>query len=226
MHCSHCGSLVPEGNAFCPVCGAALAQPDGGGTGAPSLFGAASGSGTGYQAGYDPSYQAGYDAGYGATPGAAGPYGQAPYGGAPYAPAPMPGMRRPDASRSFAKIVLLNIVTCGIYHYIAMHEMIEDVNVMCEGDREETPGIVVFIVLSWVTAGFYSAWWYYKLGNRLQRNAPRYGLSFKESGTTVLVWMYAGCLLCCIGPFIALYILVKNTNAMAAAYNRMVGGGY
>lgn len=77
----------------------------------------------------------------------------------------------------------------------------------------------MFILLSIVTCGFYSYWWYYKIGNRMQANAPRYGLQFQENGTTILLWMIFGVLLCGIGPFVAMHILIKNVNALAAAYN-------
>ena len=96
-------------------------------------------------------------------------------------------------------------------------------NALCEGDGEETPGLLVFIVLSLCTCGFYSYWWEYKIGNRLQRNAPRYGLLFQENGTTIILWQVVGMLLCCIGPFVAMNIIIKNTNAMATAYNARLG---
>ena len=53
-------------------------------------------------------------------------------------------------------------------------------------------------------------------------NAPRYGLTFAENGTSVLLWLTVGSLLCGIGFFMAMHILIKNTNAMAKAYNSKV----
>ena len=98
--------------------------------------------------------------------------------------------------------------------------MAHDVNIACEGDGEQTSGLVAFILLSIITCGIYSWVWYYKLGNRLAANAPRYGLSFQENGTTVLLWFVFGALLCGIGPFIAMNILIKNSNRICNAYNR------
>ena len=65
--------------------------------------------------------------------------------------------------------------------------------------------------------------WYYKLGNRLAANAPRYGMSFQENGTTIILWCIIGAFVCGIGPFVAMHILIKNTNAICAAYNRVNG---
>ena len=101
-----------------------------------------------------------------------------------------------------------------------IYKMAHDVNIACEGDGEQTAGLVAFILLSIITCGIYSWVWYYKLGNRLAANAPRYGLSFQENGTTVLLWLVFGALLCGIGPFIAMNILIKNSNRICNAYNR------
>lgn len=124
-----------------------------------------------------------------------------------------------DSNRGLVKYILLSIVTCGIYGWYFIYKMAEDVNTMCAGDNENTAGLVKFILLSYITCGIYGYIWYYKLGNRLAENAPRYGLSFQENGTTVLLWLFLGALLCGIGPFVAMHILIKNTNAMAEAYN-------
>lgn len=147
-----------------------------------------------------------------------------PVGGGGYASQPSPvapaGYGGPvSSSRSLLTWAVLTIVTCGIYGYYFTYKLAQDLNTMCSGDGEETPGLLAFIVLSFVTCGFYSYYWYYKIGNRLQRNAPRYGLAFQENGTTILLWQVFGALLCLIGPFIAMNIIIKNTNAMAEAYN-------
>ena len=131
-----------------------------------------------------------------------------------------------DQERSLAMYILLSIITCGIYSYYWIYKVAEDTNTMCEGDGNETKGLLIFILLSLVTLGIYAWFWYYQLGNRLAANAPRYGLSFQEDGTTILLWMLFGALLCGIGPFVAWYYLINNMNAMAAVYNRMHSGGY
>lgn len=128
-----------------------------------------------------------------------------------------------NSSRSLLTWAVLTILTCGIYGYYFTYSLAQDLNTMCEGDGERTPGLLEFILISFITCGFYAYYWYYKIGNRLQTNAPRYGLSFTENGTTILIWQIFGALLCCIGPFIAMNIIIRNTNAMASAYNARLG---
>lgn len=123
-----------------------------------------------------------------------------------------------NANRSLPMYILLSIVTCGIYSYYFLYKLAADVNIICDGDGKETPGLLKLILLSLVTCGIYSYYWYYALGNRLAENAPRYGMSFTENGTTVLLWRLFGVLICGIGPFIAMHIVIKNTNALAGAY--------
>ena len=101
--------------------------------------------------------------------------------------------------------------------------MAHDVNVACDGDGENTSGLVAFILLSMITCGIYAWYWYYKLGNRLANNAGRYGLGIQENGTTVLMRCIFCTLICGIGPFIAMHILIKNSNMICNAYNRTHG---
>ncbi|MDE5590932.1 MAG: DUF4234 domain-containing protein [Acetatifactor sp.] len=122
--------------------------------------------------------------------------------------------------RGLLVYIILTIITCGIYGYYFLYRMAKDVNIACEGDGEKTAGLLQFIVLSYITCGIYGMIWYYKLGNRLAENAPRYGMNFQENGTTVLMWQIFGVVLCGIGPFIAMSILIKNSNKICDAYNK------
>lgn len=146
------------------------------------------------------------------------PPGQEYYqtGGAPY-------FEPLKTDRSLLMYFLLTLVTCGIYSWYFYYKIAADVNVACRGDGKVTPGLIQFVLLSLVTCGIYSWIWHYNLGNRLAENAPRYNMSFSENGTSVLMWMLFGSLLCGIGPFIGLNILIKNTNSICMAYNRMNG---
>ena len=134
-------------------------------------------------------------------------------------------MRRIQTDRSIVMYILLTIVTCGIYGYYFIYKLAEDVNEMCKEDGQKTGGLVAFILLSFVTCGLYAYYWYYQLGNRLQMNAPKYGITVMESGTTILLWCLVGLLVCGIGPLVAMHFIIRNTNTMAAAYNRMYGLG-
>lgn len=130
---------------------------------------------------------------------------------------------RANENRSLLSVVLLSIITCGIYHYIYIYSITNDINLVCEGDGKETSGIVKYLLFSFFTCGIYTLYWHYTFLNRLAENAPRYGKHFEENGTTYLLWTIFGSMLCGIGHFVALHIQIKNLNALCAAYNRANG---
>ncbi|MBQ3426405.1 MAG: DUF4234 domain-containing protein [Clostridia bacterium] len=125
--------------------------------------------------------------------------------------------------RSLGLLILFSILTCGIYSYFFWYKLAEDMNIMCDGDGEHTTDGIVMILLFLFTFGIYPYIWYYQVGNRLQSNAKRYGLEFNESGTTVVLWLILG-IFVAIGPFIGLYIIIKNANTVAVMYNNSRGG--
>lgn len=203
MFCGNCGTQIPDNSQFCPNCGAS--------TGAPAGNAASQGQ---WQQPAQPAYQQPYQA-------QGQYYGQAAMQQPPQAYA---NSRPLKDDRSLALYIVLSIVTCGIYSWWFIHSMAEDLNVACEGDGEETPGLAQYILLSLITCGIYNIWWIYKVGNRLSANAPRYGMRFQENGTTLLMWYIVGLLVCGIGSFVAIYMMIKNMNQIARAYNSMVLG--
>ncbi|MBO4750472.1 MAG: DUF4234 domain-containing protein [Lachnospiraceae bacterium] len=203
MFCSNCGTEVPEGANNCPNCGAPIS------TGAK--VNEAMNNAADFAKGAFSSAGESLGAAFADIKNDFNNGGNVPMGG------PL------KSDRTLLGYILLTIITCGLYGYYFLYAMARDVNIACEGDGEETAGLIAFILLSFVTCGFYAYYWYYKLGNRLAANAPRYGLTFQENGTTLLLWCVVGLIACGIGPFVAMYILIKNTNAICAAYNRENG---
>ena len=125
--------------------------------------------------------------------------------------------------RGLLSLILLSFITCGIYNYYFIYKIARDVNIACEGDGESTTGLFMFIILSILTCGLYTLYWYFTLGNRLQQNAPRYGMTFSENGTTLVLFIVLGAAFCGLGPIFAMYVLIRNTNKICAAYNQAHG---
>lgn len=123
------------------------------------------------------------------------------------------------AALVFFVIGVLGIIVLGILAFMWIDRQVKKVNAICEGDNQKTASALKVLLLSIVTFGIYGLLWLYMLGERLQENAPRHNLSFKENGTTVLLWFTLGTFIL-VGPIIALYIIIKNTNAMTAIYSK------
>jgi hypothetical protein len=121
--------------------------------------------------------------------------------------------------RGLLSYILLSIVTGGIYGFWRIHVLARDMNLMCEGDGKKTRGFLAFLFFGLITLGIYNLVWLYMVGDRLHDSANRYSLTFKEGGGTVLLWFLLGSLIV-VGPFIAMHIIFKNTNALADEYNK------
>ena len=201
MYCKNCGKPIPDNTKFCPYCGTQFSSAESFSKAANDMF-----NSTEKELGS--AINEVRQSFNGSNPKS----GQGYYNG-----------EKLKDDRGLISYILLNLITCGIYGYYFLYKMAHDVNIACEGDGQSTAGLVQFIVLSFITCGIYSWYWYYKLGNRLAANAPKYGMNFQENGTTVLLWLLFGLLLCGIGPFIAMYILIKNSNMICNAYNRAHG---
>lgn len=207
-YCSKCGTSIQEGGKFCPGCGSPVGSNATPPQAAPS----------------QPQPQTTVVNNYN-VPAAAPTYTQsAPntaYASGEGAPVAVPPAI--TTNRGVIMYAILFICTCGIYGYYYVYSLAKDVNRMCKADGDKIGGLAAYILLSFVTCGFYSFYWQYKIANRLQANAPLYGLNFPEGGTTVLMWDVFGLLICGLGSFVGMHIVLKNTNAMAAAYNARIG---
>lgn len=114
--------------------------------------------------------------------------------------------------RSLVAYYLFSILTLGIYALVFWGKYTKDVDKLCQGDGKKTMKFKFVVLLSIVTFGIYGLIWRYKLTKRLNENAERYELKFSESGALVVVFTIFGLVL---GDF----ILIKNFNKMAKAYN-------
>jgi hypothetical protein len=139
---------------------------------------------------------------------------------------------RPSFSQRFqtfwkdspAALILFGVCNLGmlslcILGLLWLNTLTKKINAICEGDGKKTAGAVKFLLLGIITFGIYNLLWLYMLGERLQDNAQRYNLSFKESGAVVLLWFVPGMFIMA-GPFISLYIIIKNTNALSVEYGK------
>lgn len=199
MFCSKCGAQIEDGVKFCPKCGEKV-----GGVNFDNVASSVNGAINDVEKQIGSAVDDMRDTFNGGSQ-------------------PKNGGERLKTDRGLLAYIILSLVTCGIYGYYFIYKMAHDVNIACEGDGEQTGGLAAYIIFSFLTCGIYSWIWLYKLGNRLSANAPKYGMQFQENGTTVIMWCIFGSFICGIGPFIAMNILIKNTNSICAAYNRKYG---
>ena len=240
MFCKECGTQLEDGARFCPECGA-KAEPEAEGTGENSVYkDAFEQAKSDIKEGADRAGEQAKefigkaeDATKGAFAAAETSMSEAvadvedtlgnAVGETKTASTANAAGHALPTNRNVVTVVLLSIITCGIYAYYNLYAIARDVNIACADDDENTPGLVVYLLLSFVTCGFYYLYWLYKLGNRLAKNAASYGITIEEDGSHILLWKVLGILICCVGSFYGDYILLKNTNAICEAYNQRNG---
>ncbi|MDO4337672.1 MAG: DUF4234 domain-containing protein [Eubacteriales bacterium] len=133
-------------------------------------------------------------------------------------------MERRKEDRSLLILILLSVVTCGIYGIIFYWNMYRDINVVCRekenDDSQQSPNYLIACLLSLITCGIYHYYWLYKQGNRMQRVGKEYGIVIEENGTTYLLWGLIGVLLFGVGPLVAMYFMIKNLNRLCMCFNQ------
>lgn len=119
--------------------------------------------------------------------------------------------------------IMIAIVICivsVVWPIIAMGDISEDINIMCEGDGEHLMPYVCAWLLGFVTFGIYYIYYLYRMQTRMRENAYRYNVNITESGGSIILWYLLLLILFGLGPIISLAIIVKNHNKMVYEYNR------
>ncbi|MBQ1981707.1 MAG: DUF4234 domain-containing protein, partial [Clostridia bacterium] len=88
--------------------------------------------------------------------------------------------------RSFIKLLLLSIITLGIYEFWHLHHWTKDINTLCKDDGKNNEGVLLYILFTLVTCGLFPIFWWFKAADRLARAAVRESVAVDISGGKVL----------------------------------------
>lgn len=87
--------------------------------------------------------------------------------------------------RSIPMLVILSIVTCGIYYFYWIYKTTDEIKNFMERDDINT---TLELILSIVTCGIYTYYWYYKYGKIVYLEmTKKAGLDSTEDSTILLV---------------------------------------
>ncbi|MCR5041731.1 MAG: DUF4234 domain-containing protein [Clostridia bacterium] len=199
MFCRYCGAQIPDNATFCSNCGASLAQ----GAGAPNA---------GSYAPPPPPPQSAYGQTY-----AAPQYAQ---GAVPVYVVNNRPAGRLSTSRGFWKLLLLSIVTLGIYTIVFYSSISNDINIIASRyDGKKTMHYcLVFFIFSWLTLGIVPLVWTAKLSSRIGNELYRRQINYPFGGWTF--WVF-DVLLCftLVFPMIYIHRLAVAMNRLSADYN-------
>ena len=125
-------------------------------------------------------------------------------------------------NRSILKLILLSLVTFGIYPLFFWSRYAKDMNIVCAGDGRKTRGILFRLLFGFLTFGIYDLIWMYGAGERIFQRSARRNIPTNTTGGKVLVWYLFGILII-VGPFIALHKLLDGLNQLCLDYNETHG---
>lgn len=126
--------------------------------------------------------------------------------------------------KSPGMVLLLNVITCGIYSYFWMYSTTEDIKYL--SNRPDVPSGITVVILTLVTCGLYEIYWYYRIGSVIEGIYNQNNLVSPVSGSKYLVLILVGVLLtCCF--YIGLILLAllplimqQDINNLIALYNQ------
>lgn len=123
-------------------------------------------------------------------------------------------------NRGMIKLLLLSLITCGIYPLFFYASIADDVNTICsryDGKKTMNYWLLAFIVAP-LTLGIGGIVWCHNISNRIGNEMKRRNLPHAISAGTFWGWNMLGCLIG-IGPFVYIYKLCKAMNTLAGNYN-------
>ena len=123
-------------------------------------------------------------------------------------------------NRGLVKLILLNLITFGIYSVIFYSNLSTDINTIATRyDGKKTMHFcLLFFLVAPLTLGIGALVWCHRISARIGQELSRRGIAYRFGAGSFWGWNLLG-LFIAIGPFIYLYKLCKAMNLLCADYN-------
>jgi hypothetical protein len=129
-------------------------------------------------------------------------------------------MLQMKTDRSMIKVILLSIVTCGIYGLIFYASIGDDMNLLAtprDGKKTMSYWLLIFLIAP-LTCSIGAIVWFHKLSERIGEEARARGIYTNFGAGTYWLWNVLGSLII-VGPFIYLHQLCTTMNAICENQN-------
>ncbi len=122
-------------------------------------------------------------------------------------------------NRSIWKLLILSVLTLGIYSIIFFVPLSFDLNKAApKEDRTKTMNYLTAYILSFFTFSIVLDIWLYQVTVHIEEGLARYGIDYKFGRRDFWIWGILGSFIV-IGPIINLHKLCKAMNLICKAYN-------
>jgi len=123
-------------------------------------------------------------------------------------------------NRGLLKLILLSIVTFGIYAIIFYCSVSNDINVAAsryDGKKTMHYALLIFLIGP-VTLGVAYFVWFHRISNRIGEELARRNINVPFSATDFWIWDILLAIIV-VGPFFYIHKLCTAMNALAEDYN-------
>ena len=137
----------------------------------------------------------------------------------PVQPAAVP-VKQLRTNRGLAKVILLTIVTLGIYSIVFFSSISDDINAIAgryDGKKTMHYCLLLFLIGP-ITLGIGWIVWFHRMSARVGAELTRRGIQYGFGAGTFWGWNVLGSLIV-VGPFIYLHKLCRAMNRLAEDYN-------
>ena len=123
-------------------------------------------------------------------------------------------------NRSLTKMILLGIITFGIYPLVVCSLISSEINtVASKYDGKSTMHYcLIYFIFSWLTLGIALFVWYHRISNRIGDENRRRGTGYEFGASDFWLWYSLGSVII-VGPFVYVHKMMKAMNLINADYN-------
>ena len=86
--------------------------------------------------------------------------------------------------RGIAEVIILSLVTCGIYGLYWLYAMSKDIKTYLD-DETIDPGVELLLTI--VTCGIYGIYWYYKFGKLICTCQEKAGIAVEDNSVVYII---------------------------------------
>lgn len=127
--------------------------------------------------------------------------------------------RQLKTDRGLWKVILLNIITCGIYGIVFYSSISNDINEIARNDGKKTMHYcLMYFVVAPLTLGIGGIVWFHNISSRIGAELARRGISYSFDASTFWLWNILGSFIF-VGPFVYLSKLITAMNLLSENYN-------
>ena len=120
---------------------------------------------------------------------------------------------------SFFSYLFLGIITLDIYSLWCLHHLTKDLNEVYRDSGKRTPGIFALLLLSLVTCGLYSIFWWFRIADMLEKEVRQRGLPSDINPKMTILCMLLNYISFGIAGYVNIYQILNTMNEIASDYN-------